>query len=156
MSLSHPHWHFLIASHGARTILHLAHEHIHLVTQTESQNSWQASKICILKGFLDNFHTQPDLGTDWFSGVCCSSLLAGFPDSTLPLDTVFTLLLPKALPVMKYDHTASHIKIPKSGSFQMSQLSASGGQSIGVSASISVLPMNTQDWSPLGWTGWVS
>ena len=43
-----------------------------------------------------------------------------------------------------------------SGSFQMSQLSASGGQSIGVSASTSVLPMNTQDWSPLGWTGWIS
>ena len=43
---------------------------------------------------------------------------------------------------------------PASGSFQMSQLSASGGQSIGVSASTSVLPMNTQDWSPLGWTGW--
>ena len=45
---------------------------------------------------------------------------------------------------------------PASGSFQMSQLSASGGQSIGGSASTSVLPMNTQDWSPLGWTGWIS
>ena len=45
---------------------------------------------------------------------------------------------------------------PASGSFQMSQLSTSGGQSIGVSASTSVLPMNTQDWSPLGWTGWIS
>ena len=45
---------------------------------------------------------------------------------------------------------------PASGSFQMSQLSASGGQSIGVSASTSVLPMNTQDWSPLGWTGGIS
>jgi len=43
---------------------------------------------------------------------------------------------------------------PASGSFQMSQLFASGGQSIGVSASTSVLPVNTQDWSPLGWTGW--
>ena len=43
-----------------------------------------------------------------------------------------------------------------SGSFPMSQLFASGGQSIGVSASTSVLPMNTQDWSPLGWTGWIS
>ena len=43
-----------------------------------------------------------------------------------------------------------------SGSFQKSQLFASGGQSIGVSASTSVLPMNTQDWSPLGWTGWIS
>ena len=45
---------------------------------------------------------------------------------------------------------------PVSGSFQMSQLFASGGQSIGISASTSVLPMNTQDWSPLGWTGWIS
>ena len=45
---------------------------------------------------------------------------------------------------------------PASGSFQMSQLFASGGQSIGISASTSVLPMNTQDWSPLGWTGWIS
>ena len=42
---------------------------------------------------------------------------------------------------------------PASGSFQMSQLFASGGQSIGVSASASVFPMITQDWSPLGWTG---
>ena len=40
--------------------------------------------------------------------------------------------------------------------FQMSQLFASGGQNIQVSASTSVLPMNTQDWSPLGWTGWIS
>ena len=46
--------------------------------------------------------------------------------------------------------------LPSSGSFQMSQLSTSGGQSIGLSASTSVLPMNTQDWSPLGWTGWIS
>ena len=45
---------------------------------------------------------------------------------------------------------------PISESFQMSQLFASGGQSIGVSASASVLPMNTQDWSPLGWNGWIS
>ena len=45
---------------------------------------------------------------------------------------------------------------PASGSFQMSQLFASGGPSIGVSASASVLPMNTQDWFPLGWTGWIS
>ena len=45
---------------------------------------------------------------------------------------------------------------PASGPFQMSQLFASGGQSIGVSASTSVLPMNTQDWSPLGWTDWIS
>ena len=51
------------------------------------------------------------------------------------------LLLPPILPSIRV--------------FSMSQLFASGGQSIGVSASTSVLPMNTQDWSPLGWTGWI-
>ena len=45
---------------------------------------------------------------------------------------------------------------PASGSFQMSQLFTLGGQSTGVSASTSDLPMNTQDWFPLGWTGWIS
>ena len=45
---------------------------------------------------------------------------------------------------------------PASGSFPVSQLSASGGPSIGLSASTSIPPMNTQDWSPLGWTGWIS
>ena len=45
---------------------------------------------------------------------------------------------------------------PASGSFQMSQLFESGGQCIGVSVSTSVPPMNTQDCSPLGWTGWIS
>ena len=46
--------------------------------------------------------------------------------------------------------------LPAAGSFQMSQLFSWGGQSIGVSASASVLPMNIQDWSPLGWTPFVS
>ena len=44
---------------------------------------------------------------------------------------------------------------PASGSFPVSQLFASGGQSIGVSASVSVLPMDCQDWFRLGWTGWI-
>ena len=46
--------------------------------------------------------------------------------------------------------------LPASGSFPMNQLFAWAGRSTGVSASASVLPMNTQDWSPLGWTGWIS
>ena len=46
--------------------------------------------------------------------------------------------------------------LPASESFPMSQLFTWGGQSIGISASTSVLPMNTQNWSPLGWTGWIS
>ena len=65
--------------------------------------------------------------------------------------------------VMPYNHlilclpfSSCPQSFPASGSFQMSQLFASGGQSIGISASTSVLPVNTQDWSPLGWTGWIS
>ena len=46
--------------------------------------------------------------------------------------------------------------LPASGSFPMSQLFTWGGQSIGISASASVLPINIQDWSPLRWTGWIS
>ena len=52
---------------------------------------------------------------------------------------------------------SSHLQsFPASGSIQMSQFFAAGGQSIGVSASTSVLPVKTQDWSPLGWTSWIS
>ena len=52
---------------------------------------------------------------------------------------------------------SSHLQsFPASGSFQMSQLFASGGQSFGVSASTSVLSVNFQDWFPLGWTGLIS
>ena len=59
-----------------------------------------------------------------------------------------------SLPVIPFSSCPQ--TFPASGSFQMSQLFTSGGQSIGVSVSKSVLPMNTQDWSPLGWTGWIS
>ena len=54
-------------------------------------------------------------------------------------------------------HFSSRLQsFPALGSFQMSQFFTSGGQSIGGSATASVLPMNIQDWSPLGWTGWIS
>ena len=56
-----------------------------------------------------------------------------------------------------FTYFSSHLQsFPASESFQMSYFFISGGQSIGVSASGSTLPMNIQDWSPLGWTGWIS
>ena len=74
-------------------------------------------------------------------------------------------IYPDSCPLSQWCHpTISSSVIPfsscpqsfsASGSFQMSQLFTSGGQSIGVSASASVLPMNTQDWSPLALTGWI-
>ena len=73
---------------------------------------------------------------------------------------------PNSCPLSRWCHptTSSSVvpfsscpqSFPASGSFPMSQLSTSGGQSIRVSASASVLPMNTQDWPPLGWTGLIS
>ena len=52
---------------------------------------------------------------------------------------------------------SSHLQsFPASGYFQMSYFFASGSQSVGVSASTSVVPVKTQDWFPLGWTGWIS
>ena len=58
---------------------------------------------------------------------------------------------PSVVPFSSYPQS-----FPASGSFQMSHHFTSGGQSIGISASTSVLPMNARDWSPLGWTGWIS
>ena len=68
---------------------------------------------------------------------------------------------PNSCPLSPWCHpTIASSVIPfsswTSGSFHMSQLFTSGGQNIGVSASTSVLPVNTQDWFPLGWTGWIS
>ena len=83
----------------------------------------------------------------------------------LPCISPTPWVYPNSCPLNQWCHTTiSSSVIPfssclqsfwASGSFQMSQLFASGGQSIGVSALTSVLPMNTQDWS-LGWTGWIS
>ena len=73
---------------------------------------------------------------------------------------------PNSCPLSRWCHpTISSSVIPfssctqsftASGSFQICQFFASGGQSIGISASTSALPVNTQDWSPLGWTDWIS
>ena len=73
---------------------------------------------------------------------------------------------PNSCPLSRWCHATTSSSIlpcsscpqsfPASGSFQMSHFFASGGQSIIVSASTSIFPMDTQDWSPLGWTGWIS
>ena len=90
--------------------------------------------------------------TPWTAACPCPSPTPGVHSNSCPLSrwchpAISSSIIP----------FSSHLQsFPASGSFQMSQLFASGGQSIGVSASTSVLPMNTQDWSPLGWTGWTS
>ena len=65
-------------------------------------------------------------------------------------------VMPSSHHILVVSFSSCPQSLPASGSFPMSQLFAWGGQSTGVSASASVLPMNTQDWYPLGWTGWIS
>ena len=114
--------------------------------------------------------------SDWstrfqdFSSVQCSRSVVsdslrphGLQHARLPCPSPTPDVYPKSCPLSRWCHPAISSSVvpfsscpqslPASGSFQMSQLFISDGQSIGVSASRSVLLMNTQDWSPLGWTG---
>ena len=82
---------------------------------------------------------------------CPSPTPGVYPKSYLLSQWCYPAILSSVIPFSPCPQS-----FPASESFPMSQLFASGGQSIGVSASTSVLPMNTQDWSHLGWTGWIS
>ena len=82
---------------------------------------------------------------------CPSPTPRVYPDSCPLSQWCHTTISPSVVPFSSCPQS-----FPASGSFPMSQLFASGSQSTGVSASASVLPMNTQDWSPSGWTGWIS
>ena len=66
------------------------------------------------------------------------------------------LVMPSSHLILCRPSSSCPQSLPASGSFPMSQLFAWSGQSTGVGALASLLPMNTQDWSPLGWTGWIS
>ena len=78
------------------------------------------------------------------------------PESTKPMSCPLSRLCHPTISSSVIPFSSCPQSLPASVSFQMNQLFASGGQSIGVSASTSVLPMNIQDRSPLGWTGWMS
>ena len=83
----------------------------------------------------------------------CPSPTPGVYSNSCPFESVMPsnhLILHHLLPLFPLQF------FPASESFQISQIFISGGQSIGVSASASVLPMNIQDLFPLGWTGWIS
>ena len=86
------------------------------------------------------------------SGIACPSPIPGAYSNRSPSSWwCHPIISSSSVPF------SSHLQsFPASGSFQVSQFFASGGQSIGVSASTSVLPMNSQGWLPLGWTGWIS
>ena len=92
--------------------------------------------------------------TPWIA-ACQASLSITNSWSVLKLMSI-ELVMPSSHLILCHPLLLCPQSLPASGSFPMSQLFASGGQSTGVSASASVLPMNTQDGSPLGWTRWLS
>ena len=103
---------------------------------------------------------------------CCCSVMSdsfwphGLQHARLPCPLLSSKVCSNSCPLDCWCHptTSSSVvpfssclqSFPTSGSFLMSWLFTSGGQNIGASASASVLPMNIQDWFPLGWTGWIS
>ena len=106
-------------------------------------------------------------GVQFSCSVVSDSLrLQGLQHSRPPCPSPTPRVHPNLCPLSQWCHPTISSSVipfsscpqsfPASGSFLMSQLFTSGGQSIGVSASTSVLPVNTQDWSPPGWTGWIS
>ena len=118
---------------------------------------------------LDNLRNGHDLNysVQFSCSVVSNSLLShGLQHVRLPCPSPTTELCSNSCPSSQWCHPTIWSSVvpfssclqsfPASGSFQMSQFFASGGQSIGVSASASGLPMNIQDWFPLGWTGWIS
>ena len=110
--------------------------------------------------YLDQFSTVQSLSCVWLFvtpwTTACQASLSITNSQSKPKHMSIESVMPSNHLILCYPLLLLPSIFPASGSFQMSQLVASGGQSIGVSASTSVLPMNTQDWSPLGWTGWIS
>ena len=91
-----------------------------------------------------------DSVTPW-TAACQTSLSITNSRSLLKFISIESMMSSSVVPF-----SSCFQSFPASGSFQMSQFFASDGQSIGVSASASVLPITIQDWFPLGWTGWIS
>ena len=90
--------------------------------------------------------------TPWHARPPCTSPTPGIHPNPCPLSQwCYPTISSSVIPFSSYPWS-----FPASGSLQMSQLFASGGQSIGAAASTSVIPMNSQDWSSLEWTGWTS
>ena len=136
----------MFGSVPSRSLLHLSRNHLLLNFANPKilSSSVQFSCSVVSDSLLphESQHARPPCPSPT-PGVCSNSC----PSSQWCHPAISSSLLP---------FSSCPQSLPASGSFPMSQLFTWGGQSIGVSASASVHPMNTQDWSPLGWTGWIS
>ena len=121
--------------------------------------SWQVNTFVFLYNILSSVQFSHSVVSD-------SLWLRELQHASLPSPSPTPGVHPNPCPLSQWFHPTISSSIvpfsfrfqsfPASGSFQMSQLFSLGGQSIGGSASTSVLPMNIQDWFSLGWTGWLS
>ena len=140
----------------------MTHDFIHFI---QMQNKF----VCLIPVWPVDFpHFTYISGSVQFSHSVVSNSLPPhrLQQARLPCPSPTPRVLPNPCPLSQWCHPTISSSVipfsscpqsfPASGSFPLSQLFASGGQSIGASASTSVLPMNTQDWSPLGRTGWIS
>ena len=127
--------------------------------------TWQPILLCFLGHITDNFFRVDQY--QFSHSVTSDSLRPHEPQHARPpCPSPTPGVHPNPCPLSQWCHPTISFSVipfsscpqsfPASGSFPVSQLFASGGQSTGVSASASVLPMNTQDWSPSEWTGWIS
>ena len=135
-----------------------------------TRHPWESSKLCLLKSLsmtVASLYWRTKLAcsvqsliraqlfvTPW-TAACQASLSITNSWSLLKLMS-FKLVMPYSHLILCHPLLLLPQSLTASGSFPMSQLFAWGGQSIGVSALVSVFPKNTQHWSPLGWTDWTS
>ena len=127
---------------------------------------WKSISVLLLAITFISFHTLDHLSVQFSLPVVSDSLWPyGLQHTRLPCSSPTPGVYSNPCPLSRWCHPtisssvipfSSLQSFPASGSFRMSQLFTSVGQSIRVSASTSVLPMNIQDWFPLGWTGWIS
>ena len=126
-----------------------AHAHTHTHTHTHTINYYSASVQFSSAAQLCPTLCEPmNLST---SGLPVHNQLPEFTQTHVLSQWCYPTISSSVIPFSSCSQS-----FPASGSFPVNQLFTSGGQSVGVLASTSVLPMNTQDWSPLGWTGWIS
>ena len=133
---------------------------------TDSDLSWREGQVGVESAALGGVCCFLVGSVQFSRSVVSDSLWPHEPQHTRPPCPSLTPgVYPNPCPSSRWCHPATSSSVPfsscpqslpASGSFPMSQLFAWGGKSTGVSASASVLPMNTQDSSPLGWTGWIS
>ena len=115
-------------------------------------NKW--NNISILSSSVQSLSCVRLFATSWTAARQASLSITNSRSLPKPMSIESVMSFNHAIPFVPFSSCPQ--SFPTSGSFQMIQLFVSGGQNIGVSASTSVLQMNTQDWFHLGWTGWIS